>query len=397
MMRLPALIAAITVIAGPVAAQVSIRPGQTVQGELSASDPKLDDGSHYDCFAVQTREGQALQIDQMSEAFDSFLTVGTGTCTELTNSQSDDDGGDGLNARLVRMGDGGRLIILVNSLAGGSTGAYQLRVSETSGGSAAGQTTTSLSVGQTARGDLSASDPTLTDGSHYDCFQVQTRRGQTLQIDQSSSDFDSFLSIGSGSCGALNAVASDDDSGGGLNSRLIFEGDGSVLTIRANSVSRGETGRYELKVSEASARSSPEPFANVTLETLRASRPTSLPRVDSDWGTEPATCLAAYMAMVDMVSESVAPTGFGNASSINYEPRVATLRPRVPPPESAFDISNPYNSLDLYMGNFKSMALVGAIGIAPNGQPNGGRPLAEYLTVLGECDREYGFSPVTAY
>lgn len=134
MLRFPALVVLTALIAGPAAAQTTIRPGQTAQGELSASDPMLDDGSHYDCFTVQTRQGQRLQIDQTSDAFDSYLTIGTGACGNPTSAESDDDGGGGLNSRLVRTGDGGLLMIRVNSLEGGRTGAYRLSVRDLSGG-----------------------------------------------------------------------------------------------------------------------------------------------------------------------------------------------------------------------------------------------------------------------
>tara|TARA_R110002167_G_scaffold9558_1_gene44181 strand:+ start:698 stop:1393 length:696 start_codon:yes stop_codon:yes gene_type:complete len=128
------MIALITVIAGPAAAQTVIRPGQTAQGELTTSDPALDDGSYFDCFQVQTRQGQRLQIDQTSDAFDSYLTIGTGACGNPTSAESDDDGGGGLNSRLVRTGDGGMLTIRVNSLEGGKTGAYRLSVRDLSEG-----------------------------------------------------------------------------------------------------------------------------------------------------------------------------------------------------------------------------------------------------------------------
>lgn len=134
MLRFPALVVLTALIAGPAAAQTTIRPGQTAQGELSASDPMLDDGSHYDCFTVQTRQGQRLQIDQTSDAFDSYLTIGTGACGNPTSAESDDDSGGGLNSRLVRTGDGGLLTIRVNSLEGGKTGAYRLSVRDLSGG-----------------------------------------------------------------------------------------------------------------------------------------------------------------------------------------------------------------------------------------------------------------------
>lgn len=400
MSRLPVLIAVMTVVATPALAQNSIRPGQTVRGELTASDPTLDDGSHYDCFSVQTRRGQSLQIDQMSDAFDSYLTVGAGSCTNPTNPASDDDGGGGVNARVVRAGDGGMLTIRVNSLEGGKTGAYQLRVTEvaggapapaTSGGGSAGQGATSIGVGQTVRGDLSTSDPTLSDGSHFDCFQVQTRRGQSLQIDQISNAFDSYLSIGSGGCAALTTVANDDDGGDGLNSRLRFEGDGSVLSIRVNSVEGGETGAYQLTVSDAGRQMTGDnAYEGVDLTTIGAARTTTLPRVTSEWDVELPTCAAAYGAWLEMFIEGTAPREYGNTASIDYTRRYEAVHSRLRTDEDRAIVG-------IYKMNFKSMALVGAIGVAPNGQPNGGRPLAEYLVALGNCDREHGFTPVTTY
>lgn len=400
MLRLPVLIAVLTAVAGPVVAQNSIRPGQTVRGELTTSDPTLDDGSHYDCFAVQTRQGQSLQIDQMSDAFDSYLTVGAGSCANPTNPESDDDGGGGVNSRVVRMGDGGMLAIRVNSLEGGKTGAYQLRVTEVAGGApapagaggaSAGRGATSIGVGQTARGELSTSDPTLSDGSHFDCFQVQTRRGQSLQIDQLSNAFDSYLSIGSGSCGALTSPANDDDGGDGLNSRLRFEGDGSVLFIRVNSVAGGETGGYQLTVSDAGREMTGDnAYSGVDLSTIGAARTTTLPRVTSEWDTEASTCAAAYGAWREMMIEGTAPREYGNAGSIDYSHRYEEVYGKLRTDEDRAMVG-------LYQMNFTSMALVGAIGIAPSGQPNGGRPLAEYLTALGNCDREHRFTPVTTY
>ncbi len=134
MLHFPAMIALLAAVSGPAAAQTTLRPGQTVQGELTTSDPTLGDGSHYDCFVLPTRQGQRLQIDQTSEAFDSYLTIGLGTCEAPSDPESDDDGGGGLNSRLVHVAQGGALTIRVNSLAAAETGAYRLSVSEMSGG-----------------------------------------------------------------------------------------------------------------------------------------------------------------------------------------------------------------------------------------------------------------------
>jgi hypothetical protein len=146
MSRTCALILAALVAASPVAAQTVVRPGQTIDGELSSTDPKLDDDSHYDCFTLQTRQGQTLQIDQVSDAFDSYLQVGTGACDSLSLLQSDDDGGDGTNARLTVEGDGASRTIRANSLLAGQIGRYSIRVTEV--GSSAGPATSDFRAPQ---------------------------------------------------------------------------------------------------------------------------------------------------------------------------------------------------------------------------------------------------------
>ena len=139
MPRLPALVALLAAVAGPALAQTALRPGQTVQGELSTSDSTLGDGSYFDCFTIQTRPGQTLQIDQVSDAFDSYVQAGTGTCGNLSGIVSDDDSGGGLNARLQVEGHGGVLTIRANSLSTGMTGRYTLTVSEVGHSSGGGR------------------------------------------------------------------------------------------------------------------------------------------------------------------------------------------------------------------------------------------------------------------
>lgn len=250
MLRPALVLTAALLAAAPVAAQNRLMIGQTVSGELTSSDPRLSDQTHYDCYAVETTPGRRVQVDMSSDAFDSYLMVGGRACTALTDAEQDDDGGGGLSSRIVHMGTGQTLYILANSVGAGATGAYQLRAWSSAGN----PSVTRLNVGQTANGTLTSSDMTLPDNSHYDCFSVQTRAGQTLQIDQTSSDFDSYLSVGAGSCEQLSALARDDDSGGGLNARIVHEGDGGVLFIQANSVSAGQTGAYQLRVSQAQSQ-----------------------------------------------------------------------------------------------------------------------------------------------
>ncbi|MBU2380784.1 MAG: hypothetical protein KJ824_16635 [Alphaproteobacteria bacterium] len=246
--------------------------------------------------------------------------------------------------------------------------------------------------GQTVRGELTASDPLSSDGKRYDCFQVQTQRGQTLQVDLLSSAFDSFVSVGTGGCGSMTVTANDDDSGDGLNARVTLEGTGNVVTIRANSIIPGQTGSYQLTVSQpGQAMTTSNGYEGVDTGTLGTARPTTLPRVTSESGTGLAQCLGAYGAIVEMNRAGTSVRDYGNVASIDYLERFRTLAGRLRPNDPVA------NAVELFAMTFKSSALAGAIGLDPNGQPNGGRPLAEYLTALGNCDREWSFTPVTAY
>jgi hypothetical protein len=259
MLRPAFILVAAVLAATPVAAQSRLTLGQTVQGQLSSSDDRHQDGSFVDCYVLEAPAGQRLEINMTSLAFDSYLAVGEGTCAQLTAIERDDDSGGGLNARITRVSTGRRLIILANSVSAGATGAYALRAASTGEVASAGAVpaaranppATRLNVGQTVNGTLASSDSLLSDDSFYDCFSVQTRVGQRLQIDQTSSDFDSYLSVGTGSCEQLAASTGDDDSGGGLNARVLRDGDGSVLFIQANSIGARATGAYQLRVSPA--------------------------------------------------------------------------------------------------------------------------------------------------
>lgn len=104
-----------------------------------------------------------------------------------------------------------------------------------------------LTPGRTTSGELSSSDNALEDGSFYDCFTLRTEPGQRYQVELRSPDFDAFLALGAADCsGSLDET--DDDGAGGTDSRVEFTGDGRPMTVRANSLSEGETGRYTLSV-----------------------------------------------------------------------------------------------------------------------------------------------------
>lgn len=121
--------------AGAASAQTAIRPGQTINGELTSRDARWDgDNTPMDCYVLQTAAGQSYVIDYRSDAFDAFLSVGRGrNCQGGNQTANDDDGGGGLYSRLTLDGDGQVWFIRANSVAADSAGAYSLTVSGPSG------------------------------------------------------------------------------------------------------------------------------------------------------------------------------------------------------------------------------------------------------------------------
>jgi serine protease Do len=103
----------------------SIDVGQSVDGQLLASDPVLVEGRRGQAWALSGVAGQRVVIDLVADDFDAYLYfAGPG----LVEPLSDDDGGDNLNSRLtVTLPESGSYRIIVSSLSEGS-GAFTLGV-----------------------------------------------------------------------------------------------------------------------------------------------------------------------------------------------------------------------------------------------------------------------------
>lgn len=109
----------------------------------------------------------------------------------------------------------------------------------------------SLSLNQTQSGSLSTTDranPART-GSFSDDYRLSGfSAGQQVQLDMSSTAFDSYLQLVNESTGQV--IQFDDDSGGNNNSRLSFTAQSGVnYLVRATSYGSGSTGSYSLSAS----------------------------------------------------------------------------------------------------------------------------------------------------
>lgn len=179
-------------------------------------------------YRFNLREQRLVTVDMRSDDFDSLLVLrGQGV------EHYDDDGGDALNARLVRVLQPGDYTIEAGGATSGS-GIFSLSLStatvpEGTGGGA-------LAPGEQREALLL---PGATDR-----FTLAVAEQAEYVIDMVSDDFDSWLEL-------LDAdgrrIAHDDDGGGALNARLRISLAPGEYRIEASAIS-GD-GRYRISVS----------------------------------------------------------------------------------------------------------------------------------------------------
>ena len=94
-------------------------------GNLDANDEKYKNKTSK-IFLFKMEEGKTYQIDHMSDAFDAYLYLEGPDGTLLAQ---DDDGGDGLNSRIVhKAAKAGTYRLIATSLSGNRTGAFTFSI-----------------------------------------------------------------------------------------------------------------------------------------------------------------------------------------------------------------------------------------------------------------------------
>lgn len=261
-MRSIALLPAVLVLAAaPAAAQETIRPGERVTGQLTASDPVLDDGSHFDVWRFTGQAHHRYRVTLRSDDFDAMLVVGSATRAECGDCASDDDGGGGTNASLAFSAPAdGTFEILTNSFDETEMGAYELTLEdegmheahEGTGGVAAG---IPIELDQPVEGELVRGDDKTHGSSYSDTYAYQGRAGERITVTLRSADFDALLEMGEFEGGECTALDSDDDGGGGTDSRMtVTIPENGTYHIHVGASGNGERGRYTLLVERGPER-----------------------------------------------------------------------------------------------------------------------------------------------
>ncbi|HET6231703.1 MAG TPA: PPC domain-containing protein [Longimicrobiaceae bacterium] len=246
---------------GRPAAAPMLREGQTVTGALSDSDPTLNLHGRFKVYRLAGRRGQRFSIIMRSTAFDSYLSLGRQVAGLTDYLKTDDDGGGNSDARLrYTLPETGTYFVVAQSLKPEGLGSFTVAVDTLP--TPVNTPPVPVRLGQTVSGRLEETDPTLdADGTHYDLYTFEGRKGQRLEIAMQAADFDAYLGFGRMEGGDVHVTESDDDSGGGTNARLraTLPEDGRYV-IRANAIGENSTGAYTLQVSERAP--APQPVAS---------------------------------------------------------------------------------------------------------------------------------------
>ncbi len=219
----------------------AIASGETREGRLETGDPTGRRGLE-DRWTFTGREGQMARVDVVSSAFDSYATL----LRDGIPVDSNDDGGDGNDARLVTIlpATGTYTVVVTSYSQSSGGGRYTVSLSITDAPAGAGRVE-SIRPGRAVSGRLEPGDRPRSGGGYQDTWEFDARANQDVVIEMRSGDFDTYLELRDPS-GAL--VAENDDGGDGTNSLIVARTDrAGRYRITARSFGdREATGLYEL-------------------------------------------------------------------------------------------------------------------------------------------------------
>jgi hypothetical protein len=212
-----------------------------VKGRLTPKDAldKAHQDSYHKVHTLKLTPGRAYRIDLKSDDFDAYLRLEDSQGKALAE---DDDSGGGTDARIVftpTKEDTYRLV--VTTFAKGDTGAYSLTVRPV-------KIALSVNGKLTAQDNIDKVQKKIRQGCFYRVHVLKMTPGKTYTITLRSDDFDAYLVLQDNQA---NKLAEDDDSGGGLNARIVFTPTKEdVYRIIVTTFEERETGAYSLTVLE---------------------------------------------------------------------------------------------------------------------------------------------------
>jgi hypothetical protein len=210
--------------------QGSISPGQSREVQL------LPNQEHRFELVVNERGTVTIEMERSDGSIDPYLQLLSANGMEI---DSDDDGGRGLNSRISRTLDPGRYQIIAREFGRDDRGRY--RISVNAAGSGSPLSGIPLNIGQSI-------DSYINDGSPQ-VFTFVLREAQRVRIDLrrtgAGNSIDPYLELGD-EFGSV--IASNDDGGSGLDSRITQYLDSGRYTITAYDLGDDDTGGIQVEL-----------------------------------------------------------------------------------------------------------------------------------------------------
>jgi len=239
----------------------SVTVGQTVNGTLASATDCLISGKYTDLYELTLASAANVQVELTSNpgAFDTYLNLINQATSAVVAFDDDDALSIGtLNSRINVPLAAGTYIIQATSYAAGATGAYQLRVCNSA--------PSTIALGQTLSGTLATTDCGFAasgSGIFIDRWQFTLAAPTTVTLTQTSAAFDARIDL-------LNStetswLASDDNSGGGTNARIVAALQPGTYNVWTNSDSSSATGAYQLSLTGAQGNTVTTSTASITL------------------------------------------------------------------------------------------------------------------------------------
>ena len=252
-----------------------VRPGTDVSGTLGAS---LAERHHV----LRARSGRQYTIDVVSDEFDPLVRVYVIADRSATLDGSNDDGGEGNNARygFCAPSEGGLYVITARAFSG--QGAYTLRVREDDGTVCregepyrARLPTEFRTTPRVVRPGTPRSATMLGASDHW---VLETEASHLYTVDVESSEMDPVVEVHAIQNGSARLEGENDDGGEGNGARYVFCSGGEaglyVLAVRGFGTA---TGNYTVRVEDGGIEAcqgggdprSMLPFANRDIVELR--------------------------------------------------------------------------------------------------------------------------------
>lgn len=200
---------------------------RSVDRPVTTHDLSIDEEAH-------------VEIGLTSNQFDTYLYLVDAATDEVI--AQNDDWGSGTDSQITVPLQPGDYKVLVGSYSQPASGSYTVRVEETTI-----ERSENFELGETYHGFLSTDrEPISGTARSGQPLAFELEEPEVIDAVLSSSDFDAYLVL---TDDQGNVIAEDDDSGGGLNSRINWELEPGQYTLWASSLGEQGMGAYTVQTS----------------------------------------------------------------------------------------------------------------------------------------------------